>query len=174
MATIRTAAACRSVGPTMSNQVGASWYSKQCGGPYYDLSSLAAVDMHWDNTDYNYYLRVCARVNNTDCAGIAPTSFCQRGKNNALAYNISDFRPNTDSLYSITLTGVDIDLKSGALCPGSIGQRQATFHLVCNPKMTKPIVSVVWEAPVCWYHAVIQTNAVCTGTNLPGQGYCGG
>jgi len=174
VATIRTSAACSTVGPTMSNQVGSSWWSRQCGGGFYDLSALRTTDMNWDNVDYNYWVRVCANVNEARCSSIQPSSFCQLPKRaDGLPLDVSDFNSSVADMYTVTPVGLDIDVKSGAACAGN-GLRQATYHLRCNPRATTPILSQVYEGPTCWYHAVIQTSAVCTGTNFPGMGYCGG
>lgn len=174
VAVVHTSAACTTVGPTMSNQIGSSFYSHTCGGDVFDLTSLTRRDLFYDNDDNHlYWLRVCALVNETRCAAAAPTSFCQLYRTSTTAVDVSDFNSSVANLYTVTPVGLDIDLKSGAPC-GGMGLRQSTYHLICNPRATEPILSDIYEAPVCWYHAVIQTSAVCTGSNNPAMGYCGG
>lgn len=174
VAVVQTSAACQTVGPTMSNQIGSSFYSNTCGGGIFDLSSLARKDLFYDNDDNHlYWVRVCAFVNETRCAAAQPTSFCQLYRTSTTPTDVSDFNVSKPDLYSVTPVGLDIDLKAGAAC-GGMGLRQTTYHLVCNPRAREPILSDIYEGPICWYHAVIQTSAVCTGSNNPAMGYCGG
>lgn len=135
VAVIHTPSACTPVGPTMSNQIGSSFYSHQCGGGVFDLSSLGTKDLTYDSPRFLYWMRVCAFVNETRCASAQPSSFCQLGKSSTdTPVDVSDFNASVANLYTVTPVGLNIDLKSGESCQ-NMGLRQTTYHLVCNPKV---------------------------------------
>jgi len=173
VATIHTSAACAPVGPTFTNQVGSSLYSTQCGGGIYDLTSLSNRDLYYDGINDWWWVRLCGYVQVGNCTA-KPTSFCQFPKwNGATMNDVSDFNTSIANLYTITETGLKIHIRTGDGCGGH-GPREATYNLICNTKVSEPILSFVTEPQTCSYNAYIQTPAVCTGTNEPTNGYCGG
>lgn len=172
-AVINTASACTAQGATMSNVVGSSFYSSQCGAGLFDFTSLQERDMHYDGPGFDYWIRMCAYVTNSNCSAIQPTSFCQKyDSEDAVPVDISDWNFQAPQLYTITSSGVDVIMREGDMCGGQ--PRRATYSLICNPRARRPFISFVSEYQTCHYRAVIQTSAVCTGTNNPARGYCGG
>jgi len=173
-AVVATSSACSNIGATISNVVGSSFYSMQCGGGIFDFTSLRESDMHYDGPGFDYWLRMCGYVTAPQCAAVQPTSFCQKfdGNNNSAPIDISDWNFANAQLYTITPTGVDVVMREGDACGGQ--PRRATYSLQCNSRARRPWISFVAEYQTCHYKAVIQTSAVCTGTNNPVRGYCGG
>lgn len=175
IATVRTASACQNVGPTMQNVVGSTFTSTVCGAGYYDLSSLSREDMYYNGVGHDYWIRMCNYVSSSNCSSVQPTSVCQveNDRFNGTARDMSDWNPALNNKYTITPSGLSVEVRSGDDC-GGFGQRRATYNLMCNPNVTRPIVSYITEKTICKYDIYIQTPAVCTGTNAPSQGYCGG
>jgi len=171
-AVVETSQACAPVGNTQSNVVGSSFFSNQCGAGYYDFTTLRNKDMFYDAEGFNFWLRMCESVTAVNCTRVQPTSFCQQRDADPTAYDLSDWNATTPALYTITPTGVDVMIRTGDMC-GAF-PRKATYSLQCNPRANAPYISYVEEYQTCHYKAVIQTRAVCTGTNDPARGYCGG
>jgi len=171
-AVIATSSACNPVGNTISNVPGSSFYSTTCGGTFFDFTSLRNRDMAYDAEGHNYWLRLCESVQSPNCTTSQPTSFCQQRDNAAVTYDLSDWNATTPALYTITNTGVDIMIREGDMCGDQ--PRRATYSLQCNSRARTPFISYIQEYQTCHYKAVIQTSAVCTGTNNPARGYCGG
>jgi hypothetical protein len=61
----------------MRNTIGFSFTSMQCGGGYYDLSSLSTRDMYYNGVGQDYWVRLCAFVTAPNCTAVQPTSVCQ-------------------------------------------------------------------------------------------------
>ena len=98
----------------MSNQIGSSFYSNQCGGGIFNLATLGTKDLTYDAPGFLYWMRVCTLINETRCAAAQPSSFCQLGKSaTATPVDVSDFNSNVADLYAVTPVGLNIDLKSG-------------------------------------------------------------
>jgi len=172
-AVVATSQACTPTGATKSNVVGSSFFTTECGGGYYNFNQLRDNDLHYDAEGFDYWLRMCAYVTEPKCGAAQPTSFCQVRDSDPTSYDLSDWNFTTPLLYTITPTGVDVVLQSGDMCGSS--PRRATYSLQCNPTANRrPWISHVEEYQTCHYKAIIQTTAVCTGTNDPVRGYCGG
>lgn len=171
-AVIATSSACTPVGATKSNVVGSSFFSNECGGGYYNFDSLRNADIYYDGEGHDYWVRLCAYVSEPQCNAVQPTSFCQKRDNDPTAYDLSDWSPTNPQLYTITPTGVDVMMREGDMCGGQ--PRRATYSLQCNRRAQKPWISFISEYQTCHYKAIIQTAAVCTGTNEPTRPYCGG
>lgn len=179
VATIQTSSACAAVGPTMSNEVGSSFWSTQCGGGLYDMSSMTSTDLFFQTPSNDYWVRVCGVVSNSTCANASPsgTSFCQKPRGStSSAVDMSSYNQSEANIWSITPTGIQMQMQDGLLCTtlGATVRRRAFWDFRCNPYIGRPFISYVEEDSTCSYRAVIQTPAVCSGSNGPSQGYCGG
>jgi len=174
---VKTSAACSAIGATGSNSVGSARWSTQCGAGVYDLSSISSSDLVWQDTSYIWYIRLCGTVSNTACSAAQPTSFCQQPKSSvSTPVDVSHYNISQAALWTITDNGMRVELQDGAVCSaiGAGVPRQATYELICNPYITVPFVAYVTEIETCHYTVVIQTPAVCSGSNAPQMGYCGG
>jgi len=174
-AVIQTSTACRATGATaQTGTIGASFWSTQCGGGVYDLTSMSNTDLYIDDNAFSYWIRPCGYVSNSSCANAGQTSFCQKyfPDPTSTPVDLSHWNNSVPQVWTVTDTGVSVNIHDGANCGGQV--RQATINFVCNPYITKPRLSFVSEAQICEYVAVIQTPLVCNGRNAPEDGFCGG
>ena len=175
---ISTAQACtyyQALLPSNAN-VGSNFYSNQCGGGVYPLSSLSSTELYLNgstgtNTGFSYVVRPCGNVQAPLCSSLNPTSFCQyQGNTGYLPYNAATWSTtNNYNEWTVTPNGITLTIQDGSQCPViSNAERVGIFVFVCNAAATTPVLVSVQELEVCHYTATIQTSQVCAGKALIG------
>ena len=170
IATVQACTQYQALLPSHAN-AGQTWTSNICGGGVYPLSTLSAVEFYQNVTatsTFSYILRVCANVQNPNCAQAQPTSFCQyQGQPPSISYPYSAgaWSPsNTFNQWQTTSNGIVLYIQDGTQCSViNNAPRQAIYNFTCDPTATTPrlIGAGVSEIETCHYTAYIATNLVC-------------
>ena len=174
-----TAAVCSPINGAVtgpSGGVGSTWFDERCGGGKYDLSSLSTYDLFWTpNASIAttvWFLRTCGAVTHPNCSATAgqggtdvpagqTAMLCQSDQTNPTGNdNAASFHVPSESLWSITPTGLQLIIQDGESC-GTNFPRETTINFVCDPSSTTAVLSGVVEGPVCYYSATVLTSLVC-------------
>ena len=151
---------------TQLQQVGTSTISTQCGGGFYDLSSLTNSDINVTNSGYNWYVHLCGAVTGTQLCQqnqSVAAQVCQVDPVGVYGYALSVYQPYAyPTVYQYNGNGLSQFIQDGTRCNSGVEEeRTSNITLVCLSTATTPQVVSITESPVCHYNVLIQTSAVC-------------
>lgn len=150
-----------------------------CGGLGYNLTQLAAYELHYENTPTlsRYAMRVCGVVQL--CGGQMgdKSMFCEQkwsSSTGLVTTNTSLSLWNPASAYwsySDSSTGVQLIQADGTYCSTIAKGRVTVTNFVCDLSATVPTLTSAGILRTCIYYANISTNLVChagdRGTIIP-------
>ena len=161
-AIIQTSLVCPTAALGISKAPGSAIISSECGGGIYDISSLSAQDLQFNNiSTYNWTISICGTVTSINlCNSTINTSICQVQAGQG--YTLATYTPSiVPVVWQYNAPGsLSQIIQDGAGCDGQ--NRFTNVTMLCNTTATTPfMVSPVVENPQCHYTITLQTNAVC-------------
>ena len=147
-------------------QVGTSVVSTQCGGGFYDLTSLIGSDLVLPIPGYTLFVRLCGVVSSTQLClqnSSAAAQVCQVSPTGyGYGYSLSEYQPYAyPTIYQYNGNGLSQFIQDGTRCGDAEEERTSNITLVCSSSAATPQLISFSESPSCHYNLLIATSAVC-------------